>query len=110
MSPTDHQQQLRLLAPPRPMTVELLFRMFGNVVIPVEEVRTRLFRNLNAEQFRRALATERLPVPATTLDDSRKAPLYIEIHHLAAFVEHRAAVADSELSKLLSNTEQPETA
>ena len=109
MSPPDHQHQLRLLAAPRPMTVELLFRMFGSVVIPVEEVRTKLFRNLNAEQFRRTLATERLPVPATTLDDSRKAPLFIEIHHLAAFVEHRAALADSELSKLLSNTDQPES-
>jgi hypothetical protein len=106
MSQHDNQPQLRLLAQPKPVTVELLFRMFGTVVIPAEEVRAKLFRNLNTERFNRFLGTQRLPIPATTLDVSTKAPRFIEIHHLAAHIEQRAAIGDAELEKALTQPQQ----
>lgn len=102
MSQHDNQTKLRLLAQPKPVTVELLYRMFGSVLIPLEDVRTKLFRNLNEERFGRLIGTDRLPIPATTLDDSNKAPRFIEIHHLAAHIEHRAGIADAELEKALT--------
>ncbi|TXI34748.1 MAG: transcriptional regulator [Aquipseudomonas alcaligenes] len=106
MSQHDNQPQLRLLAQPRPVTVELLFRMFGTVLIPVEDVRARLFRYLNEDSFKRTLATPRLPIPVTTLEDSNRAIEFFEIHHLAAHIEHRAGMADEELVKALTQPQQ----
>lgn len=105
MSPPDNQQQLRLLAAPRPMTVELLFRQFGTVLIPVEDVRAWLCRYLNTESFDRALGTARLPLPVTTVDDSNRALPFIEIHHLAAYVDNCAGLADAALVRKLSATQ-----
>lgn len=102
MSPNESQIQLRLLAAPKPMTVELLYRMFSTALIPVEEVRTRLFRNMNADRFSRVLSTPRLPIPVTTLDNSNKALRFIEIHHLAAFIEAKASQADESMAQILA--------
>lgn len=99
MTPIDHQSA----APPRTVTVELLFRMFGSVLIPVEDARSRLFRYLNEESFKRALATPRLPIPVTTLEDSNRAIQFFEIHHLASHIEQRAGLADVELARELSS-------
>jgi hypothetical protein len=104
--PHDQQQPLRLQPAPRQSTVEMLFRMFGTVLVPLEDVRAKLFRNLNAENFGRAVATARLPLPVTTLEDSRKALRFVEIHHLAAHIEQRAGQADDELGKALGNEQE----
>lgn len=104
--PNDHQQPLRLLPAPKASTVDMLFRMFGTVLIPLEAVRTELFRNLNADRFGRVVATPRLPLPVTTLEDSTKAQRFIEIHHLAAHIEQRAGQADDSLSKALGSEQE----
>jgi len=108
MNTPDNQHQLRLLAAPRPMTVELLFRMFGTVLIPVADVRARLFTYLNKESFDRALGTPRLPLPVTTVDDSNRALPFIEIHHLAAHIDSRAGIADADLARKLTAPQQEE--
>ncbi|AYF88645.1 transcriptional regulator [Pseudomonas sp. DY-1] len=109
MSPQhDNQQRLNLLAQPRPMTVDMLFRMFGTVLIPLEDVRTRMFRNLNEKRFRAIVGTHRLPIPVTTVDASTKAPPYFDIHHLAAYIEQRANLADEDLVRTLNRSEVPE--
>lgn len=105
MSQPDNQPKLRLLAQPRPVTVELLYRTFGSVLIPVEDARAHLFPYLNKESFDRVLASQRLPIPVTTLEDSNRAIAYFEIHHLAAHIEHRAGLADNQLDKVLAETE-----
>jgi hypothetical protein len=101
------QQVLRLHTPPRPSTLDMLFRMFGTVLVPREELRERLFRNVNEDRFKRVLGTPRLPLPVTTLEESREARQYIEIHHLAAYIDQRAARADNTLAKALAPPDQP---
>lgn len=36
---------------PRQETVELVYRIFGDVLVPLEQVRERWFRNLNKENW-----------------------------------------------------------
>lgn len=106
MSPNDNQQRLRLPVQPRAITVELLFRMFGSVLIPVEEARTRLMPYMNADTFKGVPGSQRLPIPVTTLEDSNRATKFFEIHHLAAHIEHRAGLADEELEHALQQIEE----
>ena len=75
---------------PRQETVELVYRIFGDVLVPLEQVRERWFRNLNKENFSKALACGRIALPVTTLDDSPKAMQFVALDHLAAYVDQRA--------------------
>lgn len=75
---------------PRQETVELVYRIFGDVLVPLEQVRERWFRNLNKENFSKALACGRIALPVTTLDDSHKAMQFVALDHLAAYVDQRA--------------------
>lgn len=92
------QRELRLPPAPRPQTVEMLYRTFGDVLAPVELVRARYFRNLNDDNFTRALNGGRLPLPVTILDPSAKAPKFVDIRHLAVFIDARAEEADNALT------------
>ncbi|HGN1679761.1 TPA: pyocin genes transcriptional regulator PrtN [Pseudomonas aeruginosa] len=80
---------------PRQETVELVYRIFGDVLVPLEQVRERWFRNLNKENFSKALACGRIALPVTTLDDSHKAMQFVALDHLAAYVDQRANQAGS---------------
>lgn len=91
------QQPLRLLPAPDPATVELLYRTFGDVLIPVEKLRERYFRNLNEGSFADAIATGRIQLPVTTLVNSRKAPKFAHIKHVAALIDICAYKADEEM-------------
>lgn len=71
-------------------TVALLHQEFGDVLVPLEAVRLRYFRNRNAETFRRALREGEIALPVVTLDDSPKSPRFICIYQLAVLIEHRA--------------------
>ena len=104
--PNDQQQPLRLLPAPRPTTLDMLFRMFGTVLIPLEAVRTELFRNLNEDRFGRQVGTAAIPLPVTTLQESTKALRYIEIHHLAVHIDQRAGQADDALAKVLGKEQE----
>lgn len=77
-------------------TVALLYRQFGNVLIPTEAVRQAYFRNLNGDTFRRAMRDGRIALPLVTLDDSAKAMPHVCIYHLAALIEHRSRAAADE--------------
>ncbi len=66
---------------PRQETVELVYRIFGDVLVPLEQVRERWFRNLNKENFSKALACGRIALPVTTLDDSHKAMQFVALDH-----------------------------
>ena len=79
---------------PRQETVELVC-IFGDVLVPLEQVRERWFRNLNKENFSKALACGRIALPVTTLDDSHKAMQFVALDHLAAYVDQRANQAGS---------------
>ncbi|KAF1071014.1 MAG: hypothetical protein GAK45_00629 [Pseudomonas citronellolis] len=89
---------------PRPETVSLVYQIFGDVLVPLEQVRERWFRNLNRENFGKALACGRIALPVTTLDDSHKAMQYVAVDHLAAYVEQRALLADSNLAQRRAQT------
>ncbi|OPB08173.1 pyocin activator PrtN family protein [Pseudomonas synxantha] len=92
------QRELRLPPAPRGQTVELLYRTLGDLLVPVDDVRERYFRNLNPDNFTRALASGRVALPITTLDTSAKRPRFIDIRHLAIFIDAQADAADVELA------------
>ncbi|KAB0546152.1 transcriptional regulator [Pseudomonas argentinensis] len=79
-------------------TLELLFRTHGDVLVPIDRVRTVYFRHLSPDNFIRAIACGRLNLPITTLDSSAKAPKFIELHHLAAYIDSCASAANGEAS------------
>lgn len=99
MSAQADQQPLRLLPAPDPATVELLYRTFGDVLIPVEKLRERYFRNLNKDSFAAEIATGRIQLPMTTLVNSRKAPKYAHIKHVASLIDIRAYRADEDMPR-----------
>ncbi|HCK4736129.1 TPA: pyocin activator PrtN family protein [Pseudomonas aeruginosa] len=99
-TPHDNQPELRLTPAPRPETVELLYRTFGDVLIPLEQLRTRYFRNLNEDSFSLAIKAKRIALP---LDPSRKAPLFVDVRHLAALIDSRAWQADEAYARPGSN-------
>ncbi|PPC76759.1 transcriptional regulator [Pokkaliibacter plantistimulans] len=90
----NEQPPLRLQVAPRPETVELLYRSLGDVLVSAEVIRERYFRNLNAASFREAISKGHIPLPITTLYDSRKAPMFIDIRHFAAYIDAQAYAAD----------------
>ncbi len=92
------QKELRLPPAPRAQTVELLYRTFGDVLAPADQVRTRYFANLNPENFTRAMNSGRFSLPVVTLDTSAKAPKFIDIRHLAIFIDSQSDAADNALA------------
>ena len=101
-----NQKPLRLMPAPDPATVELLYRTFGDVLIPLDKLRVQYFRNLNEQSFAAEISSGRIQLPVTTLDSSRKAPKYAHIRHVAALIDIRAYRADEDQAKL--QTETPE--
>ena len=98
MSQPSPQAALRLQPAPNAETVELLFRVFGDVLIPLDELRERYWRNLNRQTFGAALAEGRIRLPVTLMDSSRKAPQFVHIHHAAALIDIQAYEADQRLA------------
>lgn len=86
-------------------TVALLYREFGDVLIPLEAVRLRYFRNRNGETFRRELLGGRIPLPVIRLDDSHKSPRYICIYQLAAYIEQQAKAAAAQLEVTITTSD-----
>ncbi|WP_421548455.1 pyocin activator PrtN family protein [Pseudomonas sp. QD4] len=101
-----NQNPLRLMPAPDPATVELLYRTFGDVLIPLDKLRVQYFRNLNEQSFATEISSGRIQLPITTLYGSRKAPKYAHIRHVAALIDIRAYRADEDQAKL--QTETPE--
>lgn len=100
------QRELRLPPAPRAQTVELLYRTLGDLLVPVDQVRERYFRNLNPDNFTRALTSGRVALPVTTLDTSNKRPRFIDIRHLAILIDAQADAADAELVSALIQPEE----
>ncbi|QXI30491.1 pyocin activator PrtN family protein [Pseudomonas vanderleydeniana] len=102
----SNQPPLRLMPAPETATVELLYRTFGDVLIPLEKLRVQYFRNLNEQTFATEIQNGRIQLPVTTLDNSRKAPKFVHIKHVAALIDIRAYKADED--QALQRTEAPE--
>ncbi|MGU9832574.1 MULTISPECIES: pyocin activator PrtN family protein [unclassified Pseudomonas] len=98
------QRELRLPKAPRSQTVELLYRIFGDLLVPFEQVRERYFSNLNQDNFTRALTSGRVALPITTLDTSAKRSRFIDIRHLAIFIDTQSDAADEEMANTQSHT------
>ena len=103
---TTNQNPLRLMPAPETITVELLYRTFGDVLIPLEKLRLQYFRNLNEQTFASDLDNGRIPLPVTTLKDSRKSFKYVHIRHLASWIDIRAYSADEEQAKKQTDSTQ----
>ena len=93
------QVQLRLMPAPDTATVELLYRTFGDVLIPLDKLRAQYFRNLNDRSFAAEIESGRIQLPVTTLDTSRKAPKFAHIRHVAALIDIRAYKADEDMAE-----------
>ncbi|MFC3944316.1 transcriptional regulator [Pseudomonas gingeri NCPPB 3146 = LMG 5327] len=102
----SNQSPLRLMPAPEAATVELLYRTFGDVLIPLEKLRVQYFRNLNEQTFAAEIQNGRIQLPVTTLDNSRKAPKFVHIKHVAALIDIRAYKADEDQAQ--QRTEAPE--
>lgn len=100
------QTPLRLQPAPETATVELLYRIFGDVLIPLEKVREQYFRNLNEQSFVAEVISGRIQLPITTLHSSRKAPKYAHIRHVASLIDIRAYKADEDMDR--NQTDTPE--
>jgi len=96
---TTSQNQLRLMQAPEVATIELLYRTFGDVLIPLEKLREHYFRNLNEQTFAIEITNGRIQLPVTTLHASRKAPKYVHIRHAAALIDIQAYRADEQYAK-----------
>lgn len=94
-----NQPPLRLMQAPDAATIELLYRTFGDVLIPIDQLRARYFRNLNERSFQTEIESGRIQLPITTLDCSRKAPKFVYIRHVAALIEASAYKADEALAR-----------
>ncbi|QTS88275.1 pyocin activator PrtN family protein [Ectopseudomonas khazarica] len=103
-----NQRELRLLTAPRAQTVELLFRVFGDLLVPVERLRAQYFDKLNDDNFTRALRELRVPLPVTKLDASAKGTKFVDIRHLAVLIDTQAEAADAELAEKIRPAEQEE--
>ncbi|RIA22640.1 pyocin activator protein PrtN [Ectopseudomonas oleovorans] len=101
-----NQRELRLPAAPRAQTVELLYRTFGDVLVPLEKLRTRYFDQVNDDNFTRALRELRVLLPITKLDPSNRGTKFVDIRHLAVLIDTQADAADAELAEKLNPTEQ----
>ncbi|MBS7472165.1 pyocin activator PrtN family protein [Pseudomonas syringae] len=88
-------------------TVELLYRTFGDVLIPLDKLREQYFRNLNERSFVAEIENGRIPLPITTLDTSRKAPKFAHIRHVAALIDIRAYKADEEMGNSQTESDSP---
>lgn len=107
----SEQPSLRLLPAPRQDTLALLMQTFGNLLVPLEEVRCHYFRNLNEKGLSEAIAAGRINLPVTTLDSSRKAIKFVDIRHLAAYIDSRSYIADeSSHHKIEAGTTRQTTA
>lgn len=93
------QAPLRLMPAPDAATVELLYRNFGDVLIPLAKLREQYFRYLNEQTFVAEIISGRIQLPITTLDNSRKATKFAHIRHVAALIDIRAYKADEELAR-----------
>ncbi|MNP40573.1 Pyocin activator protein PrtN [compost metagenome] len=94
-----NQSPLRLLPAPDNTTVEMLHRIFGDVLIPLEKLRVHYFKNLNEKSFTEAVNSGRIQIPVTTLDHSGKSLRYAHIRHVAALIDIRAYKADEEMPR-----------
>jgi hypothetical protein len=104
----EMQPPLRLMSPPDAATVELLYRIFGDVLIPLEKLRAQYFRNLNERSFVAEIESGRIALPVTTLDTSRKAPKFAHIRHVAALIDIRAYKADEDMANTQTDSsDQP---
>ncbi|WP_064699383.1 pyocin activator PrtN family protein [Halomonas caseinilytica] len=86
-------------------TVALLYREFGDVLIPIEAVRQRYFRNRNASTFWRALRKGEIPLPVVTLDASHKTQRFICLYQLAAYIEHQARQAAARREVMITTSD-----
>lgn len=96
---TANQSELRLISAPETATVEMLYRTFGNVLIPLEKIREAYFRNLNSQLFVTEIYNGRIQLPITTIDASRKALKYIHIRHMASLIDISAYKADEDMQR-----------
>ena len=99
-----NQNPLRLMPAPDAATVELLYRNFGDVLIPLDKLREQYFCYLNERSFIAEIISGRIQLPITTLDRSRKATKFAHIKHVAALIDIRAYKADEELTRPLDET------
>ncbi len=101
----NNQAPLRLLPAPDAATVELLYRNFGDVLIPLAKLREQYFRYLNEQTFVAEIISGRIQLPITTLDNSRKATKFAHIRHVAALIDIRAYKADEEFARPQGDTQ-----
>jgi hypothetical protein len=101
-----NQTPLRLLPAPDSSTVEMLHRLFGDVLIPLEKLRVHYFKNLNEKTFTEAINSGRIQLPVTTIDHSVKALRYAHIRHVAALIDIRAYKADEEMPRPITDSTQ----
>ena len=80
----------------------LLGRYNGDFMIPAETVCRNHFAPLTYPKFLEKTNNGSIPLPVTRMTDSTKAPRYVHIKHLAAYLDRRAELAEREARSMAS--------
>ncbi len=80
----------------------LLVVKYQTPLVPAETVCADFFHPLSYKAWKELVAAGEILLPLTRMTDSRKAPLYVAVAHLAAFLDARAKSADRELRAMAS--------
>lgn len=74
---------------PSSLLAALLFKRFGDVLIPVNDVRLAYFPRRSPNRFKRALRSGEIALPITRVDDSSRGDDLVSVHALAEFIIQR---------------------
>lgn len=80
----------------------LLVVKYQTPLVPAETVCADFFAPLTFKAWKELVASGEILLPVTRMTDSRKAPLYVAVAHLAAFLDARVKSADRELRAMAS--------
>lgn len=80
----------------------LLYSRYQSPLVPAEKVCEDFFAPLTFKAWKEKVASGEIMLAVTRMTDSQKAPLYVAIAHLAAFLDARMKSSERELRAMAS--------
>ena len=80
----------------------LLYSRYKTPLIPAEKVCADFFAPMTFKAWKEKVASGDIMLAVTRMTDSQKAPLYVAIAHLAAFLDARMKSSERELRAMAS--------
>ncbi|MDY0136383.1 MAG: pyocin activator PrtN family protein [Thiomicrospira sp.] len=80
-------------------TKTMLFHKYGTPLLKVSDI-AQDYLGMNEQTAKRSAREGTLPIPAFRLSESNKAPWLVSIDHLAAYIDKRITLAQTDHQKL----------